>query len=267
MSQLELFEGWLDGDGGLHLLRDSSASPVRFGPARVFPYALRHTYAQRHVNAGTPVEVLKELMGHEKLDTTSGYYRISAERKRSAVKRVMPLQVTVSGARLRLVDDVSASDLSTYALSQVAVPMGSCVEPSNVRARGGACDFRYRCFGCKHFRTDPSYLPELGAYLSKLLATRERLAAAVPQLADWARREAVPSEEEIDAVRRIIAACDDSIAQLDAEDRAAIEEAIEVLRTGRAVMETTFPVQFRGVVAQPTPVLFPTIAAQTGHLR
>lgn len=51
--------------------------------------------------------------------------------------------------------------------------MGSCVEPSNVRARGGACDFRYRCFGCTHSRTDPSYLPELRAYLSRLLATRQ----------------------------------------------------------------------------------------------
>lgn len=267
VSQLELFEGWLDGRGGLHLLRDSGARPVRFDPARLFPLALRHTYAQRHVNAGTPVEVLRELMGHEKLDTTSGYYRISAERKRDAVKRVMPLQVTVSGARLRLLDDASASDVGLYAISQVAVPMGSCVEPSNVRARGGACDFRHRCFGCAHFRTDPSYLPELRAYLSKLLATRERLAAAVPQLADWARREAMPSDEEIDAVRRLIAACDETLAELDADDRAAIEAAIEALRTGRAAMDTTFPVQFRGVVAQPAPVLFPTIAAQAGHLR
>jgi len=47
---------------------------VRFDPARVFPYALRHSYAQRHVDAGTPVEVLKELMGHDCLTTTSAYY-------------------------------------------------------------------------------------------------------------------------------------------------------------------------------------------------
>ncbi|MDQ6837798.1 MAG: tyrosine-type recombinase/integrase [Actinomycetota bacterium] len=267
VSQLELFEGSLDGNGSLHLLRGATDGPVRFDPARLFPQSLRHTYAQRHVNAGTPVEVLRELMGHDKLDTTSGYYRISAERKRNAVKRVMPLQVTVSGARLRLLDDPSPSDLGLYALSQVAVPMGSCVEPSNVRARGGACDFRYRCFGCTHFRTDPSYLPELRAYLTKLLATRERLAAAVPQLTDWARREAMPSDEEIDAVRRLVDTCDETLAQLDADDRGAIEEAIEVLRTGRAAMDTVFPVQFRGVVAQPTPVLFPTIAAQAGHLR
>ncbi|MGH9222362.1 MAG: tyrosine-type recombinase/integrase [Acidimicrobiales bacterium] len=266
-ERLELFEGRLDPEGGLHVLGGPDAPPVRFDSSRVFPYALRHTYAQRHVNAGTPVEVLKELMGHDKLDTTAGYYRISSRRKRDAIRRVLPLQVTVTGARLRLVGDAADSDLGAYALSQVAVPMGSCTEPSNVRARGGACDFRYRCFGCRHFRTDPSYVPELRAYLTRLLTARERLAAAVPELAEWARREASPSDDEIAAVRNLIAACEDALALLEPDDRAATEAAIEVLRTTRDSMDTTFPVAFRGSVAQPAPVLFPNVAADGGHQR
>jgi len=162
----------------------------------------------------------------------------------------MPLQVASTGGRLALVTDPSDSDLRGYLLSQVAVPMGSCVEPSNVKASGAACDFRYRCFGCAHFRTDPSYLPELRGYLSKLLAARERLTAALP------------AEEEIATVRRLIGACQDALASLDPADRAAVEEAIELLRKGRASLDTTFPAQFRGMVAQPAPALFPAVAAE-----
>ncbi|MHB2021959.1 MAG: tyrosine-type recombinase/integrase [Mycobacteriales bacterium] len=261
--RLELFEGWLDRDGGLHLLRGPGGDTVRFDPARVFPYALRHSYAQRHVDAGTPVEVLKELMGHDCLNTTSSYYRISAERKRRAVKAVLPLQVAASGGRLTLVADASESDLRGYLLSQVAVPMGSCVEPANVKAGGTACDFRYRCFGCAHFRTDPSYLPELRGYLSKLLAARERLTAALPELAEWARREALPTEEEVATVRRLIGACESILASLDPPDRAAAEEAIELLRKARASLDTTVPIEFLGVVAQSAPALFPALAAET----
>ncbi len=235
---------------------------IVFDSARIFPYALRHTYAQRHVNAGTPVEVLKELMHHDKMDTTSGYYRITTQRKRDAIKRVLPLQVTASGARLLVVDAIGASDTGRYALSQIAVPMGSCVEPSNVRAQGAACEFRYKCFGCTHFRTDPSYLPELRAYLTKLLAARERLAAALPALAEWARQEAVPSDDEIEAVRRLVTACEDALGGLDRDDRAVVEEAIGLLRKGRVDLDTTFPVQFRGLVTQPAPTLFPIVETQ-----
>jgi hypothetical protein len=63
-------------------------------------------------------------------------------------------------------------------IGQVAVPFGTCVEPSNVKAHGHACPFRFRCLGCDHFRTDPSYLPDLRTYLDKLLHDRERVTAA-----------------------------------------------------------------------------------------
>ena len=53
-----------------------------------------------------------------------------------------------------------------------------CTEPSNVKAGGGACPYKYVCTGCGHFRSDPSYLPELKSYLQQLLADRERVHAA-----------------------------------------------------------------------------------------
>jgi len=141
------------------------------------------------------------------------------------------------------------------------VPFGICTEPTNVAADGHSCPFRHRCTGCEYFRTDPSYQPELGAYLGQLLADRERLSTALPQLADWARRDAVPSDGEIDAVRRLLRANDEALASLDDDDRAAVNTATSTIRKQRATLQTTFPVALRGIVAQSTPALFPTIEA------
>ena len=90
------------------------------------------------------------------------------------------------------------------AVGEVAVPYGSCSEPSNVAAGGTDCPVRFRCVGCAHFSTDVSYLPDLEAYLADLLRMRERLLSAVVDADDWAKAEAMPSDEEITRVRRLI---------------------------------------------------------------
>ena len=54
-------------------------------------------------------------------------------------------------------------------VGSVHVPFGTCSEPSNVAAGGGACPLRFRCVGCDHFSTDVYCLPELRAYLDGLL--------------------------------------------------------------------------------------------------
>ena len=65
----------------------------------------------------------------------------------------------------------------------MAVPMGKCSEPTNVRAGGAACPIRYQCAGCPHFESDPSYLPELRAYADQLRREREAMIAA--GAAEW----------------------------------------------------------------------------------
>ena len=55
--------------------RDRVGQPVPFPRERVIPYAFRHSFAQRHADAGTPVDTLKELLGHDTVRTTLGYYR------------------------------------------------------------------------------------------------------------------------------------------------------------------------------------------------
>ena len=121
------------------------------------------------------------------------------------------------------------SEHQRLAVGQVAVPFGICTEPSNVQAGGGACPFRFRCLGCGHFRSDPSYLPELRDYLDTLLRDRERIRAAT-DLDDWARAEAMPSEAEITRLRQLIRRVEHDLDALDEADRRQIEHAVAIVR-------------------------------------
>ena len=121
------------------------------------------------------------------------------------------------------------------AVGEVAVPFGVCAEPSNVKAGGQACPFRFRCAGCDHFRTDVSYLPGLQAYLDDLLRSRERLLAAA-ELDEWARTDAMPPEEEISRIRRLITRIKTGLDELTAAERDQVEQAVAVVRRHRAVM-------------------------------
>ena len=227
----------------------------------ITPYSFRHTFAQRHADGGTPVEVLAALMGHKRLSTTQGYYRVTHKRKRNAVDQLAALQLDRRGERVRpTVERLLDSEHLRDAVGQVAVPFGICREPTNVKAHGQACPFRHQCFGCTHFRTDPSFLSELRAALNRLLADRERLRAVAPELEEWARNAAIPSGEEIAAVRAIIDRCQELVANLADDERPAVEEAIVVLRRSRAQLDTSVPVRFLGVIASPAPTLFPNVS-------
>ena len=205
---------WVDRISLLH-----TADGIEYDKSKVVLYAYRHSYAQRHADAGVPVEVLRELMSHRKLDTTSGYYRIGETRRREAVDRVTAMQFDRHGNRIwRQAQMLLDEEHARRAVGQVAVPYGVCAEPSNVRAGGSACPFRYRCAGCDHFRTDMSYLPDLHAYLDDLLRTRERL-LATSDLDPWARAEAMPSDQEIGRICRLIARITSGLDELNPEQR------------------------------------------------
>ena len=240
----------------LELLLDSDGDP--FPRERVVPYAFRHSYAQRHADNGTPVDVLAELMGHENMNTTQGYYTVRDARKRKAVQALAPLQLDCRGNQtMPVVEQLLASERLRQQVGQTAVPMGHCTEPSNVKAGGHACPYRYQCLGCEHFRTDPASQPELRDYLHKLLLDRERLAGAVPALADWARRDAAPSEQEISALRALIRRNDELVDQLEPADRAAVLDAIAVTRRVRAQLAAEIPARFRAATRPPRPTLSP----------
>jgi integrase len=48
-----------------------------FPGGRVYLYALRHSYAQRHADAGVPLDTLQKLMDHRTAATTQMYYRVT----------------------------------------------------------------------------------------------------------------------------------------------------------------------------------------------
>jgi integrase len=207
-----------------------------FDRAKIVPYSYRHTYAQRHADAGVAPDVLRDLMNHRNMTATLGYYRIGEDRRREAVDRVAAMQFDRHGNRIwRDVRELLDTEHARYAISEVAVPYGRCAEPSNVAAGGGACPIRFRCAGCDHFRTDVSYLPDLTAYLDDLLRTRERLAAAIGGVDEWARADATPAQEEITRIRRLINQIKGDLAGLGGTESTAIDEAITVLRRHRAV--------------------------------
>ncbi|MFJ8493709.1 tyrosine-type recombinase/integrase [Streptomyces sp. NPDC094038] len=224
-----------------------------FDKAKIFAYAYRHTYAQRHADAGVPVDALRALMDHRQLATTQRYYRVGEKRQREAVERVTAMQFDRHGNRVwRHAKAVLDSEHARRAIGETQVPYGTCTEPSNVAAGGQDCPVRFRCVGCSHFRTDVSYLPDLEAYLADLLRNRERL-AAFTEADDWAKSEATPSDDEIRRVRRLVKCVREELDDLTDEDRAQIQQAVTVVRRTRAgVVPLGMP-----KVRQPLPDLRP----------
>ena len=231
---------WADGlpDVAVPAIVDDAGQQVTrmlpFSKEKIIPRAYRHTYAQRHADAGVDVTVLQELMNHRHVTTTQGYYRVGAERRREAVDRVTAMQFDRHGDRVwRQAGALLASEHQRRAVGEVAVPYGGCSEPSNVAADGQDCPLRFRCTGCGHFRTDISYLPDLERYLADLLRHREKLRAAV-DADEWAKAEASPSDNEITRVRRLIDQMKGDLDDLTDAERAEIGEAVAVVRRSRS---------------------------------
>jgi hypothetical protein len=173
--------------------------------------------------------------------TTQIYYNVTASRVRNAVDKLATYQFNGHGQPVwRQARALLESEHQRLAVGQVAVPFGICTEPSNVKAAGGACPFRFRCLGCAHFRSDPSYLPELRDYLDTLLRDRERVRAAT-ELDTWARTEAMPSEEEITRLRTLIRRVEQDLDNLNDEDRQQIADAVRIVRRTRQTVHLGIP--------------------------
>src|SRR5882757_5413536 len=126
-----------------------------------------------------------------------GYYRIPQTRRRQAAELVGNL--VMNGEHLAI-HPMSDKHRLANQRSTVAVPFGKCSNPQNVAAEGYGCPIRHQCFGCASFSSDPSYLPEMRRRLLDLKATRARV-DAFHGAAEWAKRDARPSDEEIAALQ------------------------------------------------------------------
>jgi integrase len=220
---------------------DGREREERFDPRAIVPYAYRHSYAQRHADEGVAPDVLRDLMCHDSMQTTMGYYQVTEKRVRVAIDRVSAHQFDGQGRRVfRGIQGLLADAHARMRVGQVAVPFGICTEPSNVKAGGQACPYKFTCLGCGHFRSDPSYLPELKSYLQQLLADRARIDAAI-DLQDWAKDQLTPRDEEIEQLRALIRRIDADVSDLSDEDQARIKEAINVIRATRQTVNLGFP--------------------------
>ncbi len=200
----------------------ADGEPVPFDRSLIFPYAFRHSFAQRHADAGTPLDVLQELMDHDDPATTTGYYKVTLKRKREAVK-TLSRQVT---DRLGAVKPCSPT---AYLQRSVAVPFGGCVEPSNVKAGGGHCPIRFQCAGCGHYRPDPSYLPTIEDHVNSLRADRETARAL-----DAADFVITNLTAQIGAYAAVATTMRERLADMPEADRIEVEEASVILRRLRA---------------------------------
>jgi DNA-binding MurR/RpiR family transcriptional regulator len=99
---------------------------------------------------------------------------------------------------------------------------------------------QYTCTGCGHFRSDPSYLPELKSYLQQLLADRERLHAAT-DLQPWARAQVTPPDGQVTQVRELIRRIEADMDDLSDTDRAQIQQAVTAIRAARQTVMLGMP--------------------------
>jgi integrase len=201
----------------------------------------RHTLATRLLAHGAGLHHIRRYLGHDKIGTTLGYYRVSEKRVRVAIDRVSGHQFDSQGRRVFLdIRGLLADEHARMRVGQVAVPFGICTEPSNVKAGGQACPYKFTCLGCGHFRSDPSYLPELKSYLQQLLADRERVQAAT-DLQDWAKAQLTPREEESTRLRELIRRIEADLGELTEHDQALIHDAVTVIRKTRRLVNLGMP--------------------------
>ncbi|MGW0509031.1 tyrosine-type recombinase/integrase [Streptomyces olivaceoviridis] len=201
---------------------DTEGNVIPFDRSLIYPYAFRHSFAQRHADAGTPIDVLRDLMDHDDPKTTMGYYRVSLERKRKAVKTLSLMVTDRQGT-------ATPCSSTAYEQRSVAVPFGGCTEPSNVKAGGHACPIRFQCSGCGFYRPDPSYLPAIEDHANSLRADRETALAM-----DAASFVIDNLTAHITSYEDVAAKVRERMAALSEDDRAELEDAAAVLRRVRA---------------------------------
>jgi integrase len=214
---------WVDALPELHAEGiDAEGHRLSFDRSLIYPYAFRHSYAQRHADAGTPVDVLRELMDHKSIAMTQRYYTVSLKRKREAVTKLSAQVVDQFG-------QPSPCSTTAYEMRSVAVPYGGCTEPSNVKAGGQACPIRFQCAGCGFYRPDPSYLPAIEQHVNELRADRETaLAVGAAEFVTTALTAQISAYEQVvDRMRK-------RLQDLPEAERAQLEEASTVLRKARA---------------------------------
>jgi integrase len=202
---------------------DDEGNEIEFDRSNIYPYCFRHTWAQRHADSGTQIEVLAELLDHEGLDTVGVYYRVSDTRKRSAIAKVAQHTFDYRGRPRPPVD------APTYQLRSLAVPYGNCTEPANVKSGGQTCPIRFQCSGCGFYRPDASHLVAIEHEIHDLRRNYEQALAI--EVEPYVLQSI---EGQIASYHRIVAEMKKTIDAMSEQDRNSLLEAATVMRRVRA---------------------------------
>ncbi|MFT3854986.1 MAG: site-specific integrase [Ilumatobacteraceae bacterium] len=132
-------------------LRDVDGQPLRFTP-----HDFRRIFATEAVNAGLPVHIAQQLLGHLDLNTTNGYLAVYPQQV------VDHYRAFIDRRRQRRPDDEYRSPTSEewaefeqhFTLRRVA--LGTCHHPY-----GTPCVHEHACVRCPMLRVEPTRKPRL----------------------------------------------------------------------------------------------------------
>ena len=183
--------------------RVDAGRPVPFGrsgvPLRVPPH-LRATPRRSRVHP----DILKDLMGHEAITTTMGYYRVTAKRKREAQDRLGPLQLDGTGRAVRQGRlSLAASEAARDNVGQVAVPFGVCTEPAKCPLTGRPARFVTAAWAASTSAPTRRSSRNCAPISPACSPTGNGCVPPPPSSPSGLGRDALPSEEEIEALRRL----------------------------------------------------------------
>ena len=223
--------------------------------ARAVPYAYRHTYAQRHADAGVPIDVLAELLDHRRcrgpidvlaelldhrnLNVTRGYYRVGEDRRREAVDKVTALSFDRHGnrdlarRRARCWNPRTPVTRSGRSPSRTAAAQS---HPTCRRAEAPARSGSAAPAATTSAPTSPTSLISPPTSTTCCAPGNAAPAAAINGVdTGFDRANAAPTQEEITRIRRLIGRIKGDMAQLPDSGRAEINKAVTVIRKHRAV--------------------------------
>jgi len=119
--------------------RDAAGRSIPFPRDPAGAYAFRHSFANATPIQGTPVDtLLRELLGHDTVRTTLGYYRSPPKETRRPGPPVFPPARRRRAPRAPGLTGLGHADALRDQVGQVAVRFGICTEPTNVGADGPA---------------------------------------------------------------------------------------------------------------------------------
>jgi integrase len=134
-------------------LRDETGRPVR-----VTPHRFRHTIGSRMVNAGVPLPIVQQLLGHASAEMTATYAHLHDTTLRAAFDEFQRTRVDISGQLLGYDPAAPTSDAEwlKHSLARVhdSLPNGYCARPPQQD-----CPHPNACLTCPDFQTTPAFLP------------------------------------------------------------------------------------------------------------